>query len=155
MDRNVPANPPVSNIDALRIARNLILEPSGLDDTRLDRLFGEVLAHSVDFADLYFQLAHEEAQNVRNVSGSRRKKVFMNGGVTSALAAIMGAFVGGFASLASTFTRKRSPDRRGRRVSTRRAGRFRIRRRCRARPARSSIPTTTASPIGSVHPTAR
>ncbi len=47
--------------DPLSIARELILRPSGLDDTRLDRLFGQVLAHSVDSADLYFQLAHEES----------------------------------------------------------------------------------------------
>ncbi len=47
--------------DALSIARELILRPSGLDDTRLDRLVGQVLAHSVDSADLYFQLAHEES----------------------------------------------------------------------------------------------
>ena len=36
----------------------------------------------------------------------------MNGGVTSALAAIMGAFVGGFASLASTWIGERSRHRR-------------------------------------------
>ena len=47
--------------DALSIARNLILQPSGLDDSRLDRVFGEVLRHSVDFADVYFQLAREES----------------------------------------------------------------------------------------------
>ncbi|HUN24678.1 MAG TPA: metalloprotease TldD [Steroidobacteraceae bacterium] len=48
-------------IDPLTLARELILRPSGLDDTRLDRVVGQVLAHSVDFADLYFQLAHEES----------------------------------------------------------------------------------------------
>ncbi|HZS03289.1 MAG TPA: hypothetical protein VFD58_00310 [Blastocatellia bacterium] len=36
----------------------------------------------------------------------------MNGGVTSALAAIIGAFVGGFASLASTWVGERSRHRR-------------------------------------------
>ncbi len=45
--------------DALSIARDLILRPSGLDDGRLERIFGDVLQHSVDFADLYFELAHE------------------------------------------------------------------------------------------------
>jgi hypothetical protein len=45
--------------DPLAIARDLILRPSGLDDGRLDRVFGEVMAHSVDFADLYFQLARK------------------------------------------------------------------------------------------------
>ena len=45
----------------LDIAREAILRPSGLDDSRLDRVFGEVMSHNVDFADLYFQLAHEES----------------------------------------------------------------------------------------------
>src|SRR3982750_2443647 len=47
--------------DPLAIARDLILRPSGLDDVRLDRVFGEVLKHSVDFADIYFQLSREES----------------------------------------------------------------------------------------------
>src|SRR3954470_13862540 len=47
--------------DPLGIARELILRPSGLDDSRLDRVFGEVLRHSVDFADVYFQLSREES----------------------------------------------------------------------------------------------
>ena len=47
--------------DPLNIARELILRPSGLDDTRLDRVFGEVLRHSVDYADVYFQLSREES----------------------------------------------------------------------------------------------
>jgi TldD protein len=50
-----------ANPDPLSIARELILRPSGLDDTRLDRVVGQVLTHSVDAADLYFQLAHEES----------------------------------------------------------------------------------------------
>ena len=52
--------------DAMSIARELILRPSGLDDTRLDRVFGEVLAHSVDSADLYFQLSREEAWSLED-----------------------------------------------------------------------------------------
>jgi TldD protein len=47
--------------DALSIARDVILRPSGLDDSRLDRVVGQVLKHSVDAADLYFQLAREES----------------------------------------------------------------------------------------------
>src|ERR1700733_14595244 len=47
--------------DPLSIARDLILRPSGLDDGRLDRIFGEGMTHSVGFADLYFQLAHQES----------------------------------------------------------------------------------------------
>src|SRR6186713_3714366 len=54
---------PTQNLvsDPLRIARDLILSPSGLDDARLDQVFGEVLRHSVDFADVYFQLSREES----------------------------------------------------------------------------------------------
>ena len=43
------------------VARDVILRPRGLDDARLDQVFGEVLRHRVDFADLYFQLSHEES----------------------------------------------------------------------------------------------
>jgi TldD protein len=47
--------------DALGIARDLILRPGGLDDARLDQVFGEVLRHRVDFADIYFQVSREES----------------------------------------------------------------------------------------------
>src|SRR5580700_3109003 len=52
--------------DPLTLARDLILRPSGLDDGRLDRVFGEVLAHSVDYADLYFQLTHQESWSLED-----------------------------------------------------------------------------------------
>ena len=52
--------------DPLAVARDLILRPSGLDDQRLDRVFGEVLTHSVDFADIYFQLAHQESWSLED-----------------------------------------------------------------------------------------
>src|ERR1700733_4688846 len=52
---------PVRSVDAVAIARDTILTPSGLDESQLDRIFGQVMSHSVDFADLYFQLAHEES----------------------------------------------------------------------------------------------
>ena len=55
-----------TSTDPLSIARDLILRPSGLDDGRLDRVFGEVMAHSVDFADLYFQLAHQESWSLED-----------------------------------------------------------------------------------------
>src|SRR6201996_5626411 len=47
--------------DSLSIARQTILAPSGLDETQLDRVFGQVMSHSIDYADLYFQLTHEES----------------------------------------------------------------------------------------------
>jgi TldD protein len=56
----------VPTTDPLAVARELILRPSGLDDSRLDRIFGEVLQHSVDFADLYFQLARQEAWSLED-----------------------------------------------------------------------------------------
>jgi TldD protein len=56
----------MNNTDSLSIARELILRPSGLDDSRLDRVFGEVLRHSVDFADLYFQLSREESWSLED-----------------------------------------------------------------------------------------
>jgi len=56
----------VATIDPLKLARDLILRPSGLDDQRLDKIFGEVLAHSVDFADLYFQLSHQESWSLED-----------------------------------------------------------------------------------------
>ena len=52
--------------DPLSLARDLILRPSGLDDRRLDQVFGEVMSHSVDFADLYFQLAHQESWSLED-----------------------------------------------------------------------------------------
>ena len=51
---------------ALKVARELILAPGGLDDRRLDRVFGEVLSHSVDFADLYFQHAQQESWSLED-----------------------------------------------------------------------------------------
>src|SRR3569832_79292 len=68
-EQSNPANPSgqsIQPIDALGIARDLILRPSGLDNSRLDKVFGEVLTHSVDFADLYFQLSHEEAWSLED-----------------------------------------------------------------------------------------
>ena len=52
--------------DPLALARDLILRPSGLDDRRLDGVFGEVLTHAVDFADLYFQLSHQESWSLED-----------------------------------------------------------------------------------------
>src|SRR3984957_13851177 len=55
-----------ASADPLKIARDLILRPSGLDDGRLDQVFGEVMTHSVDYADLYFQLAHQESWSLED-----------------------------------------------------------------------------------------
>ena len=56
----------VAVADPLTLARDLILRPGGLDDRRIDGVFGEVLTHSVDFADLYFQLTHQESWSLED-----------------------------------------------------------------------------------------
>jgi TldD protein len=45
---------------ALQIARNVLLSPAGLDDNSLERVFGAILTHQADYADLYFQYARSE-----------------------------------------------------------------------------------------------
>ena len=47
-------------IDRLAVARRLLLEPSGLDETDLTRALAEVFEHKVDYADLYFQYTRSE-----------------------------------------------------------------------------------------------
>jgi TldD protein len=47
--------------DPLNIARELILRPGGLDDSRLDGALAQVMSSSIDAADLYFQLSREES----------------------------------------------------------------------------------------------
>src|SRR6202451_3490159 len=52
---------PARSTDPMVIARDAILTPSGLDESRLYQVFGSLMGHAVDYADLYFQLAHEES----------------------------------------------------------------------------------------------
>lgn len=47
-------------IERLATARALLLEPFGLDETHLVRALGEIRAHKVDDADLYFQYTRSE-----------------------------------------------------------------------------------------------
>ena len=51
--------------DPLALAQELILRPCGLDG-RLEGVFGEVLTHTVDFADLYFQLTRQESWSLED-----------------------------------------------------------------------------------------
>ena len=44
----------------LAIARQLLLEPTGLDETHLNRALAEIFRHRVDYADLYFQFTRSE-----------------------------------------------------------------------------------------------
>ncbi len=55
-----------NNSDALTIARDLILRPSGLDDARIERVLGQVMMSSIDAADVYFQLAREESWSLED-----------------------------------------------------------------------------------------
>src|SRR5437868_5989202 len=47
-------------LERLATARSLLLEPFGLDETHLARALGEIQAHRVDDADLYFQFTKSE-----------------------------------------------------------------------------------------------
>ena len=47
-------------IDRLALARQVLLEPSGLDERDLSRALAEVFEHRVDYADLYFQYTRHE-----------------------------------------------------------------------------------------------
>ena len=47
--------------EPLAIARELILAPGGLDESRLDVALSQVMSSSVDAADLYFQVSREES----------------------------------------------------------------------------------------------
>src|SRR5690606_27267040 len=49
-----------TSIEHLAIARQLLLEPTGLDETHLNRALAEIFRHRVDYADLYFQFTRSE-----------------------------------------------------------------------------------------------
>ncbi|MPS28307.1 MAG: metalloprotease TldD [Alcaligenaceae bacterium] len=48
------------NIQSLATAKSLLLDPWGLDEGDLARALGEIFAHKVDYADLYFQYTRSE-----------------------------------------------------------------------------------------------
>ncbi len=50
-----------SNADSLSLARALLLAPSGLDESRIDRALGTLLGASIDDGDIYFQLSRDES----------------------------------------------------------------------------------------------
>jgi len=53
--------PADASIDRLATARQLLLEPYGLDEAVLRRALGVIFEHEVDFADLYFQYLRSES----------------------------------------------------------------------------------------------
>src|SRR5918998_2108086 len=42
-------------------AQEILLAPYSLDDRRLQKVFGEIMSHRVDYADLYFQYSRNES----------------------------------------------------------------------------------------------
>ena len=52
---------PVVDAALLAEARRLLLEPAGLDDSHLARVFASIHTHEVDFADLFFQYSRVES----------------------------------------------------------------------------------------------
>jgi TldD protein len=50
----------------LDVARQSILAPSGLDESRIAGVLGSVMGYSVDYADLYFQLSREESWSLED-----------------------------------------------------------------------------------------
>src|SRR4051812_42156652 len=47
-------------IERLAVAKSLLLDPFGLDETHLSRALAEIQAHRIDDADLYFQYTRSE-----------------------------------------------------------------------------------------------
>ncbi len=45
---------------AFNTAQATLLAPYSLDDNALQQVFGQILAHKVDYADLYFQYSRSE-----------------------------------------------------------------------------------------------
>jgi TldD protein len=61
-DRSTPSPATAAtSTDALRHARDGILQPAGLDEHRIEQALAVVLGSAVDAADLYFQLSREES----------------------------------------------------------------------------------------------
>ena len=48
------------NIQTLSVARDVLLAPFGLDESRLIHVLGTMFTHKVDYADLYFQFTKSE-----------------------------------------------------------------------------------------------
>ncbi|WP_373975853.1 metalloprotease TldD [Chitinibacter sp. SCUT-21] len=50
-----------SSVDYFAIAEQQLLTPFSLDDQALNQVFGQMLTHEIDYADLYFQYSRSEA----------------------------------------------------------------------------------------------
>lgn len=52
--------------NALDIARSRILSPAGIGENDLDKVLGELMTHTVDSADLYFQISRHESWSLED-----------------------------------------------------------------------------------------
>ena len=52
---------PKQQADLLKLAKSILLEPTGLSEQDLHRTFGNMFAHQLDDADLYFQHTRSES----------------------------------------------------------------------------------------------
>src|SRR5438067_3058186 len=48
------------NLSSLAVARDVLLTPFGLDESKLIKVLGTMFTHKVDYADLYFQFTKSE-----------------------------------------------------------------------------------------------
>ena len=49
-----------TQLDSLATAHKTLLAPYDLTEASLQRIFGEIMVHDADYADLYFQSARSE-----------------------------------------------------------------------------------------------
>jgi TldD protein len=49
-------------------ANEVLLAPYALDASRLETVFGQIFAHKVDYADLYFQYTRSESWSLEDAS---------------------------------------------------------------------------------------
>ena len=48
------------NATSISIAQSTLLKPYGLNESAIESVFGEILSHDADYADLYFQYSRSE-----------------------------------------------------------------------------------------------
>ena len=61
-----PASKVVAGVPTLNVAKQSILEPSGLDEQHLATALSSVMGAAVDYADLYFQVSREESWSLED-----------------------------------------------------------------------------------------
>ena len=62
-------NAPSANELLFATADRTLLAPYGLDSGSIAQVFGRILAHRVDYADLYFQYSRSESWSLVTVDG--------------------------------------------------------------------------------------